>query len=91
MRVKRDTKNPFCTSLDGLFLKDGKFDNNWVGKFVIKPVDTEQFQRIKYTKEGGKANNGFYMEIIEEGALEKALITEKKTPYERPPQKKYKR
>ena len=39
MLIKRDKKNPFCTSSDKLFLKDGKFDNIWFGHLVVKPVD----------------------------------------------------
>ena len=41
MLIKRDKKNPFCTSSDKLFLKDGKFDNNWVGYSVMKLVEAE--------------------------------------------------
>ena len=46
MPVKRDTKNnSFCTYSEKMFLKDGKFDNYWVGKPVMKPVDADSFQK----------------------------------------------
>ena len=42
MPAKRDRKkNPICTSTDELFLKDGKFDNHWVGHSVMKSVYAE--------------------------------------------------
>ena len=51
MTVKHDTKkNPFCTSSEKLSLKYEKFDNNWVGHSVMKPVDAESSQRRKYIK-----------------------------------------
>ena len=54
--------------------KKGKTDNHWVGQSVMKPVDAESFKRRKYTKEvGGEKHNNFDMEILDEGALEKAL------------------
>ena len=55
MPVKFDTKNhPFCTSSEKLFLKDGNFDNHWVGHSVIKFVDAEFFQIRNETKERGE-------------------------------------
>ena len=33
-------------------------DNHWVGHSVMKHVDTESFQRIKYIKEG--CDNKYY-------------------------------
>ena len=51
MPVIRETKkNSFCTSSERLFLKDGNFNNNWVGHKVIKPVHAKSFQRIICTK-----------------------------------------
>ena len=52
--IRKTKKNSFCTSSEKLFLKDGNFDNNWVGQKVIKPVHTKSFQRIICTKEGGE-------------------------------------
>ena len=55
MPVKHDTKkNTFCTSSEKFSLKDGKIDNNWVGQSVMKPVDSELFQRREYIKEKGE-------------------------------------
>ena len=49
----------------------------------MKLVDAESFQRRKDIKEeGNKKNDGFDMEILEKGALEKGLNVEKKTPFE---------
>ena len=46
----------------------------------MKPVYSESFQIIKDIKEGGKEkNDDFDMDILEEGAIEKALNIEKKT------------
>ena len=40
----------------------------------MKPVGSESFQKIKDTQEGSdKKNDNFDMEILEEGASEKAL------------------
>ena len=67
MPVKCDTKKKFfCTSSEKLFLKDGKFDNIWFGHLVVKPVDFQSFQRIKYIKERGEEKNDvFDMEVLE--------------------------
>ena len=46
--------------------------NQWVGHSVVKPVDDEQFQRIKSIKEGSEEKKDFGMIILKEGALEKA-------------------
>ena len=55
MPVKLDTKkNPFCTSTEKSSLKDGNFDNNWVGNSVMKTVDDELFQRTKDIQEKGE-------------------------------------
>ena len=51
----------------------------------MKPVDAKSSKKRRYIQEGGdKKINGFHMEILKEGALEKALNAEKKTPYEKP-------
>ena len=55
MPVKHDTKkNTFCTSSEEFYLKDGQFDNNWLGQSVMKSVDSELFQRRKDIKEQGE-------------------------------------
>ena len=64
--------------------------NHWVVNPVIKPVDAESFQRIKYENEGGnEKNDDFDMDILEEGYLDKALNAEKKTPEEKKTRKIY--
>ena len=47
----------------------------------MKPADAEMFQKRKGIEEVGEnKNDDFDMDIIEEGALEKALNIKKKTP-----------
>ena len=88
MHIKRDKKKTFCTSSGKCFQKCVKNDNNWAGHSVVKPVDAESFQRIKHIKQGGDNKNyDFDMDILEEGALEKALNVKKKTPDEKNPWK----
>ena len=58
-----------------LFLKYGLQDNNWVGHSVMKPVDDMEFQKIRSMMEGNDyKRDNFEMEIIDEGAIDKALI-----------------
>ena len=60
--VKSDTKsNPSYKYSDKLFLKDREFDNRWVGQSLMKPVDTELFQRRKDIKEVGEEKNDLDM------------------------------
>ena len=48
-----------------MIFKNGKIDNCWVGYSVMKLVDTESFQKIKFMQEGGnKKNDNFDMEIL---------------------------
>ena len=48
---------------------------------MVKPVYAESFQRRKDIKKGGDGeNDDFDMEILVEGALEKAKIVKNKTP-----------
>ena len=76
--VKRDTKNnPFCKSSEKLSLKGWNFDNGWVGHSVMKPVDVELFYKKKrHQRRRWGEKNDFDTEILEEGALEKALNVE---------------
>ena len=56
-------------------------DTHWVGYSVIIPVDAEYFLKRKDIQEvGDKKNDDFDMDILREGALEKALNAEKNTP-----------
>ena len=85
-------KNPFCTFLGKLFLKDGKIDNHWVGPSLKKLVYAEWFQRRKDTKKGGEEkNDDFDIDIIEEFALDMALNYKKKTQTKPPMEKNNKR
>ena len=66
--------NPFCTSPEKILLKDRKFDNHWVGHSVMKSVDAELFQIIKYIKEADDEKYyNFDMDILKEFAKEKSL------------------
>ena len=81
-------KEPLLYIFRKLILKDEKTNNHCAGHSVMKPVDAEQFQRRKDIKEGGnKKNDDFDMDILREGALEKALNAEKNTPDGKQPQK----
>ena len=73
--LKRDTKKtPFYMSSNKLFLKYCLQDNHWVGNAVIKPVDSVEFQKRKsLRKVNNDKSDNFEMEIIDEGALDKAL------------------
>ena len=85
MPIKCDKKESFCYIFRYYFLKDGKLDNRQVGQSVMKPVDANSSKKRRYIQErGDKTINGFHMEILKEGALEKALNVEKKTPDEKP-------
>ena len=73
--LKRDTKKTlFCISSDNFFLKYGLQYNHWVGHSVKITVDTVEFKKRKALWEGknGESDN-FDMEILDEGALDKAL------------------
>ena len=60
---------PFV-NLQNIIFKNGKIDNCWVGYSVMKLVDTESFQKIKFMQEGGnKKNDNFDMEILGGGVL----------------------
>ena len=76
---KWDTeRTPFFCLLT-IYFKDGLQNNHWVGNSVIKPVDVVLFKKIKALR---KCNNweiySFAIEILDEGALDKALEGPKK-------------
>ena len=73
--LKCDTKKtPFCMFSNQLFLKDGLHNNNWVGNSVIKHVDATELKKRKAPRERtNEKSNNFEMEIIDKGALNKAL------------------
>ena len=75
MPLKRDTKkNPYFISSTKLFLKDILQDNHWVGHSVMKPVVAVLFHKIISMGEGNNyESDNFEMDILDEGALDKAL------------------
>ena len=54
MLTKCDKNNPFYTSQETLFLKDGKMDIHWVGHSLMKPVEAKLVQRRIDIKEVGE-------------------------------------
>ena len=85
--IKCDAKkNSICKSSNKLFQKNKLQDNNWVGHPVTKPVDDVASQKRKAIIEGDNdQNENLEMDIIYEGALDKALIVHGKTLKERHP------
>ena len=75
MPLKHDTKKtPFYMSSNNLFLKDGLKDNHWVEHSVMKLVDAVICKERKALREGNNdKSENFYIEILDEGALYKAL------------------
>ena len=75
MPLKRGTKkNPYFISSTKLFLKDILQDNHWVGHSVMKPVVAVLFHKIISMREGNNyESDNFEMDILDEGALDKAL------------------
>ena len=75
MPLKRDTKkNPYFISSTKLFLKYILQDNHWVGHSVMKPVVAVLFHKIISMREGNNyESDNFEMDILDEGALDKAL------------------
>ena len=68
-------------SSNKLFLEYVLQDSPCFGHSVMKPVDYMVFQKRKATREGkNDKNENFEMEILDKGALDKALtVTFKKT------------
>ena len=75
--LKRYTKKtPFCMSSNKFFLRYryGLQDSYWVGNSLMKTVDSVAFQKRKAMREfNNDESNNFEMEILDEGALNKAL------------------
>ena len=91
MSIKHDKNESILYIFRKYSLKVGKMDNFWVGHSVVKPVYAESFQRRKDIKKGGDGeNDDFDMEILVEGALEKAKIVKNKTPDKNPQKTIYK-
>ena len=40
-------KNPFCVSTKNVYLKDNSKTSHWVGYSKLKPLNLEEFYRIK--------------------------------------------
>ena len=69
----------FVCLLEKIFLKCGLQDNHWVRHSVKKPVDDVEFQKIKTMRERKNYEiNNFEIEILDERALDKALIVTEK-------------
>ena len=61
-------------SYNKFFLKDGLHDKHWVGYSVMKHFDAVAFNKINSLREGSNdKSDNFYMEIIDEGVIDKAL------------------